>query len=195
MKKEKKNIFDTDIEMIDLDSVGDLEFRYEELGAPNPELGDDLKMVMKETQVFSSDEIEKALEKNAVEEMGLDMGQTRVIDSVEEVEGFLSDEEVAETVNEEVYEAPDETSYDETVKETAEAEYSEDANYDSEAYSDEAEYEEAKAYSDEPAYNESVEYSEKSEYEEYDESVEEGEYAEDSEEPEYEESSEEYEET
>ena len=193
MKKEKKNIFDTDIEMIDLDSVGDLEFRYEELGAPNPELGDDLKMVMKETQVFSSDEIEKALEKNAVEEMGLDLGQTRVIDSVEEVEGFLSDEEVAETVNEEVYEVPDEASYDETVKETAEAEYSEDANYDSETYSDEAEYEEAKAYSDETAYDESVEYSEKSEYEEYDESVEEGEYAEDSEEPEYEEPSEEYE--
>ena len=138
-------------------------------------------------------EIEKALEKNAVEEMGLDLGQTRVIDSVEEVEGFLSDEEVAETVNEEVYEVPDEASYDETVKETAEAEYSEDANYDSETYSDEAEYEEAKAYSDETAYDESVEYSEKSEYEEYDESVEEGEYAEDSEEPEYEEPSEEYE--
>ena len=63
MKEKKKNIFDTDIEMIDLDSVGDLEFRYEELGAPNQELSDDLNMVMKETQVFSSDEIEKALER------------------------------------------------------------------------------------------------------------------------------------
>ena len=93
MKEKKKNIFDTDIEMIDLDSVGDLEFRYEELGAPNQELSDDLNMVMKETQVFSSDEIEKALEKNAVEDMQLDLGQTRVIDSVEEIEGFLSEEE------------------------------------------------------------------------------------------------------
>ena len=121
MKEKKKNIFDTDIEMIDLDSVGDLEFRYEELGAPNQELSDDLQMVMKETQVFSSDEIEKALEKNAVEDMQLDLGQTRVIDSVEEIEGFLSEDEVAETVNEEVYEAPEE----EIIKEESSPEYAE----------------------------------------------------------------------
>ena len=130
MKEKKKNIFDTDIEMIDLDSVGDLEFRYEELGAPNQELSDDLNMVMKETQVFSSDEIEKALEKNAVEDMQLDLGQTRVIDSVEEIEGFLSEEEVAETVNEEVYEVPEEKIIKEASPEYAEAEteeYAEEA--------------------------------------------------------------------
>lgn len=200
MKKEKKNIFDTDIEMIDLDSVGDLEFRYEELGAPNPELGDDLKMVMKETQVFSSDEIEKALEKNAVEEMGLDLGQTRVIDSVEEVEGFLSDEEVAETVNEEVYVAAAEEDivsggFNGAVsEETYETEY-EEASADSEYAESSEEYFEESDYKENAEESENSEKSEDSEYEEYDESVEEGEYAEESEEPEYEESSEEYEET
>ena len=141
MKREKKNIFDTDIEMIDLDSVGDLEFRYEELGSPNQELGDDLKMVMKETQVFSSDEIEKALEKNAVEDMGLDLGQTRVIDPIEEVEGFLSDEEVAETVNEEVYDIPEEDTVSDELNESVseEAFETEDVEYEetSEEYSDE----------------------------------------------------------
>ncbi|MBP5530072.1 MAG: Ig-like domain-containing protein [Lachnospiraceae bacterium] len=189
MKKDKKNLFDTDIEMIDLDSIGNLEFRYEELGAPNPELGDDLKMVMKETQVFSSDDIEKALEKNAVEEMGLDLGQTRVIDSVEQVEGFLSDEEVAETVNEEVYETPEDTSYIETANEEAEYESSEE--YAEEPVDEDAEYaDDAEDNSDGAVYEESEEYSDEDTYEE---SVEEPEYAEDSEEPEYEESSEEYE--
>ena len=166
MKREKKNIFDTEIEMIDLDSIGDLEFRYEELGAPNPELGDDLKMVMKETQVFSSDEIEKALEKNAVEDMGLDLGQTRVIDPIEEVEGFLSDEEVAETVNEEVYDAPSE--------DTVSIEYSEPVSeeaYEPEAEADAEYVEEAEEYSEE------TEYAESSEEENYGEA----------EEPEYEE--------
>ena len=105
---KKKNIFDTDIEMVNLDTIGNLEVSYDEMSSPNPELANDVQMVMKETQVFSSDEIEKALEKNAVEDMGLDLGQTRVIDPIEEVEGFLSDEEVAETVNEEVYDAPSE---------------------------------------------------------------------------------------
>ena len=135
MKREKRNIFDTEIEMIDLDSIGDLEFRYEELGSPNQELSDDLNMVMKETQVFSSDEIEKALEKNAVEDMQLDLGQTRVIDSVEEIEGFLSDDEVAETVTEEVYEVPEE----DIIKETP-AEY---VQTEAEEYVEEPEYEEA----------------------------------------------------
>lgn len=156
MKEKKKNIFDTDIEMIDLDSVGDLEFRYEELGAPNQELSDDLNMVMKETQVFSSDEIEKALEKNAVEDMQLDLGQTRVIDSVEEIEGFLSEEEVAETVNEEVYEVPEEMIIKEASPEYAEAE--------TEEYAEEAEYEEAE---EETEYEETVEdNTEEPEYEE-----------------------------
>ena len=186
MKREKKNIFDTEIEMIDLDSIGDLEFRYEELGAPNPELGDDLKMVMKETQVFSSDEIEKALEKNAVEDMGLDLGQTRVIDPIEEVEGFLSDEEVAETVNEEVYDAPSE--------DTVSIEYSEPVSeeaYEPEAEADAEYVEEAEEYSEETEYAESSgEEAEEPEYEEpeeaeYEEAVEEPE--EESEETEYEE--------
>ena len=180
MKKEKKNIFDTDIEMIDLDSVGDLEFRYEELGAPNQELGDDLKMVMKETQVFSSDEIEKALEKNAVEDMGLDMGQTRVIDPIEEVEGFLSDEEVAETVNEEVYDVPSE-------EDTVSGGYEEGASEET----FETEVEEVSA---EPEYEEtSEEYAEETEYAETsdEENLEEAEYEESADEESVEETSEE----
>ena len=165
--KKKKNIFDTEIEMIDLDSVGDLEFRYEELGAPNQELGDDLNMVMKETQVFSSDDVEKALEKNAVEEMGLDFGQTRVIDSVEEIEGFLSDDEVAETVNEEPYEAP--------ANEEASVEYSEAS---SEEASGEPEYE-----AEESAEEENTEEYSEAETE-YEESANEEGYAETEAEPE-----------
>ena len=166
MKEKKKNIFDTDIEMIDLDSIGDLEFRYEELGSPNQELSEDLNMVMKETQVFSSDEIVKALEKNVVEDMQLDFGQTRVIDSVEEIEGFLSEEEVAETVNEEVYEAPEEETIKEASSEYAEAESEEffeeakeatkEAEYEEEA--EEEEYEEAEEENtEEPEYEESLE--------------------------------------
>ena len=154
MKEKKKNIFDTDIEMIDLDSVGDLEFRYEELGAPNQELSDDLQMVMKETQVFSSDEIEKALEKNAVEDMQLDLGQTRVIDSVEEIEGFLSDDEVAETVNEEVYEVPEEETIKEASPEYAEAEAEEYEEAEYEETAEEPEYEEAAL--EEPEYEEAA---------------------------------------
>ena len=194
MKREKKNIFDTEIEMIDLDSIGDLEFRYEELGAPNPELGDDLKMVMKETQVFSSDEIEKALEKNAVEDMGLDLGQTRVIDPIEEVEGFLSDEEVAETVNEEVYDAPSEDTvsieYSEPVSEEAyEPEAEADAEYveEAEEYSEETEYaESSEEEAEEPEYEEPEEAEYEEAVEELEEESEETEYEEE-EQPEYEE--------
>ena len=194
MKREKKNIFDTEIEMIDLDSIGDLEFRYEELGAPNPELGDDLKMVMKETQVFSSDEIEKALEKNAVEDMGLDLGQTRVIDPIEEVEGFLSDEEVAETVNEEVYDAPSEDTvsieYSEPVSEEAyEPEAEADAEYveEAEEYSEETEYaESSEEEAEEPEYEEPEEAEYEEAVEEPEEESEETEYEEE-EQPEYEE--------
>ena len=194
MKREKKNIFDTEIEMIDLDSIGDLEFRYEELGAPNPELGDDLKMVMKETQVFSSDEIEKALEKNAVEDMGLDLGQTRVIDPIEEVEGFLSDEEVAETVNEEVYDAPSEDTvsieYSEPVSEEAyEPEAEADAEFveEAEEYSEETEYaESSEEEAEEPEYEEPEEAEYEEAVEELEEESEETEYEEE-EQPEYEE--------
>ncbi|MBP5495275.1 MAG: Ig-like domain-containing protein [Lachnospiraceae bacterium] len=164
MSTKKKNIFDTEIEMIDLDSIGDLEFRYEELGSPNPVLGDDLNMVMKETQVFSSDEIEKALEKNAVEDMGLDLDKTRVIDSVEEIEGFLSEEEVAETVNEEVYEAPateDTASFEasnEYSEETSEAVY-EEASEDNSDMAEDTEYAETEEESytvEEPEYEEAA---------------------------------------
>ena len=173
MKREKRNIFDTEIEMIDLDSIGDLEFRYEELGSPNQELSDDLNMVMKETQVFSSDEIEKALEKNAVEDMQLDLGQTRVIDSVEEIEGFLSDDEVAETVTEEVYEVPEEDIIKETSAEyvqTEAEEYVEEPEY--EEAPEEAEYEETveEAPEYEEAFEEEPEYEEAAE-EEYEEEV------------------------
>ena len=137
----KKNIFDTEIEMIDLDSVGNLDFIYEEMGSPNPELGDDLKMVMKETQVFSSDDIEKALEKNAVEEMELDLGSTRVIDPIEEIEGFLSDDEVEETVNEEVFETSEieETVEEDLDEEEPEAEDSDTSEYEEETSDDEEE--------------------------------------------------------
>ena len=177
MNNKKKNIFDTEIEMIDLDSIGDLEFRYEELGSPNPELSNDINMVMKETQVFSSDDIEKALEKNAVEDMGLDLGQTRVIDSVEEVEGFLSDDEVAETVNEEVYEVPESEQGTDT--------FSGELN---EAVSEEAQYEESsEENSDGPEYAEEVETEEYAEDNtEYAVADEDSEVAEESEEPEYE---------
>ena len=137
----KKNIFDTEIEMIDLDSVGNLDFIYEEMGSPNPELGDDLKMVMKETQVFSSDDIEKALEKNAVEEMELDLGSTRVIDPIEEIEGFLSEDEVEETVNEEVFETSEieETVEEDLDEEEPEAEDSDTTEYEEETSDDEEE--------------------------------------------------------
>ncbi len=73
----KKNIFDTDIQMIDLDSVGDMEVDYDDFSEPNTELAGNIEMAMKETQVFSADEVENAL----IKEAGLQgMGDTRVID-------------------------------------------------------------------------------------------------------------------
>ena len=61
----KKNIFDTDIQMIDLDSVGDMEVDYDDFSEPNTELASNIEIAMKETQVFSADEVENALIKEA----------------------------------------------------------------------------------------------------------------------------------
>ena len=181
--KDRKNIFDTEIEMIDLDSVGNMELRYEELGSPNKELGEDLEMVMKETQVFSPDEVEKALEKNMQKEFELELDATRAIDPVEVVEGYLSDDEVAETVNEEGYEEeiPEEQS-DETAEIQTEEVTEETDSEESDPEDDEAaEYDESEE--DEAEYEESEEADEEDyETEETDEDLEENDIEEESEE-------------
>ena len=78
----KKNIFDTQIEMIDLDSIGNMEVSYDETSAPNPELGNDVEMVMQETQVISEEDIQAAIEKQQSEiPEELVSGETRVIET------------------------------------------------------------------------------------------------------------------
>ena len=94
---KKKNIFDTDIEMVNLDTVGNLEVSYDEMSSPNPELANDVQMVMKETQVFSADEIEAAIKRNNEVLEGIEnleetkvinvdelnsIGETKIIDKV-----------------------------------------------------------------------------------------------------------------
>ncbi len=73
----KKNIFDTEIEMIDLDTIGNLEVSYDELAEPNQQLGNDLEMVMRETQVFSSEEVSAAMDRSGYE----NFDDTKVIET------------------------------------------------------------------------------------------------------------------
>ena len=111
---KKKNIFDTDIEMVSLDTIGNLEVSYDEMSSPNPELANDVQMVMKETQVFSADEIEAAIKRNNELLEGIEnldetkvintdeldsIGETKIIDTVRVNE--LSDAEERADSNEE----------------------------------------------------------------------------------------------
>ncbi|MBO4776606.1 MAG: hypothetical protein J5515_08320, partial [Lachnospiraceae bacterium] len=79
---KKKNIFDTDIEMVSLDTIGNLEVSYDEMSSPNPELASDVQMVMKETQVFSAEQVEAAIKLNDPElERLQNIEETRVINT------------------------------------------------------------------------------------------------------------------
>lgn len=74
----KKNIFDTEIEMIDLNTE-DMEISYDGMSEPNKELGRDIQTMMKETQVFSAEEVEERLEEVAASDEQALAGATRVI--------------------------------------------------------------------------------------------------------------------
>ncbi|MCR5848676.1 MAG: Ig-like domain-containing protein [Lachnospiraceae bacterium] len=112
----KKNIFDTEIEMIDLDSVGNMEVSYDDKLEPNSKLGNDVEMVMKETQVISSEEIEAIMESNTEISEEIDAGETKVIDTEsieEEISDNINDNNISETVaqsDNEVYAGSEEYS-------------------------------------------------------------------------------------
>ncbi len=74
----KKNIFDTEIEMIDLNTE-EMEISYDGMTEPNKELGKDIQTMMKETQVFSAEEVEERLEEVAANDEQALAGETRVI--------------------------------------------------------------------------------------------------------------------
>ncbi|MBP5564968.1 MAG: Ig-like domain-containing protein [Lachnospiraceae bacterium] len=92
----KKNIFDTEIEMIDLNTE-DMEISYDGMSEPNKELGRDIQTMMKETQVFSAEEVEERLEEiDANDEQAL-AGATRVIsvpESAIEKESVVTEEDI-----------------------------------------------------------------------------------------------------
>ncbi|MCR4649944.1 MAG: Ig-like domain-containing protein [Lachnospiraceae bacterium] len=77
---KKNNIFDTEIQMVDLESMDNMEVSFDETSEPNPMLADDVRLNMKETQVISAEEIEKVMKENTVEDLP-DSGETIVIPS------------------------------------------------------------------------------------------------------------------
>ncbi len=216
---KKKNIFDTEIEMIDLDSIG--EISYDGLDEPNPELGNDVEMVMKETQVFSAEDIEAAISRHN-EELNAeqDFGATKVvpeedIEAIENVAAYdvnYTNEEVAEEVTGDtvIYNAAEleeaaaavagetviynpseieEAVENETV--ASEVQYNE-ASYDNEEYSEEESTEEYSKENAEEEYSE--EENSEEEYANENEETSEDQYEEasdESEEEQYEEASEE----
>ena len=98
---KKKNIFDTDIEMVSLDTIGNLEVSYDEMSSPNPELASDVQMVMKETQVFSAEQVEAAIKLNDPElERLQNIEETRVINTekVKEMSEVLGETKVIDTI-------------------------------------------------------------------------------------------------
>ncbi|MCR4697416.1 MAG: hypothetical protein K5654_08900, partial [Lachnospiraceae bacterium] len=92
----KKNIFDTEIEMIDLNTE-DMEISYDGMSEPNKELGRDIQTMMKETQVFSAEEVEERLEEVAASDEQALAGATRVIsvpESAIEKESVVTEEDI-----------------------------------------------------------------------------------------------------
>ncbi len=78
-----KNVFDDTIEMVSLDDVSSntMEISFDEMQEPNSKLGADLEMVMQETRVFSTKDIDEALLKNMEALAKADeIGETRIID-------------------------------------------------------------------------------------------------------------------
>lgn len=102
-----KNALDDTIEMINLDDVGTdtMEISFDEMQEPNPALGADVEMVMQNTRVFSTEELDAVLQKNLetlVESN--EIGETRVIAS-SDIEEKISkqEEEISEIeVNEDI---------------------------------------------------------------------------------------------
>ncbi|MCR4928841.1 MAG: Ig-like domain-containing protein [Lachnospiraceae bacterium] len=108
---KKKNIFDTDIEMVNLDTIGNLEVSYDEMSSPNPELANDVQMVMKETQVFSADDVAAAIQRNneVLNDLG-NIDETKIINADELSE--IGETKIIDTVRVNELEAED--NYDET---------------------------------------------------------------------------------
>ena len=108
-----KNALDDTIEMINLDDVGTdtMEISFDEMQEPNPALGADVEMVMQNTRVFSTEELDAVLQKNLetlVESN--EIGETRVIAS-SDIEEKISkqEEEISEIeVNEDIDDISDE---------------------------------------------------------------------------------------
>ncbi len=156
---KKKNIFDTDIEMVSLDTIGNLEVSYDEMSSPNPELASDVQMVMKETQVFSAEQVEAAIKLNdpelerlqnieetrvinteKVNKMSEVLGETKVIDTIavndleEESEAVASEEEnTVSYIDDEDSEFESEDPGDEENFEAEAAEAEEEVTYEAEA--------------------------------------------------------------
>ncbi len=175
----KKNIFDTDIQMIDLDSVGNMEVDYDDFSEPNTELASNIEIAMKETQVFSADEIENALIKEADL---LGMGDTRVIDIDMENIGmtqiFEFDAE-KEALKESAVERVERESKDPARNTDEEPEeYSEESIETEEEYSEEkgSDYISTKGEEDDWEFDDSDEKPVKAEPEYYDSQDEEQEY-------------------
>ncbi len=77
---KKNNVFDTEIQMVDLESMDNMEISFDESSEPNPMLADEVRLNMKETQVISAEEIEKVMKENTAEDMPAS-GETIVIPS------------------------------------------------------------------------------------------------------------------
>ena len=203
--KNKKNIFDTDIEMVSLDTIGNLEVSYDEMSSPNPDLANDVQMIMKETQVFSAEEVEaaikiddpelerlqnieetKVINTEKVNRMSEVLGETKVIDTaaVNGMEEELEAEESENTVSyidDEDYEFESEDpGEEENFEADNDSEETQEEYYETEIEdSGEEEYE---------AEDSEEEYDDSYEFEEEDESEEMTEDAEEIEEEEYDES-------
>lgn len=98
-----KNALDDTIEMINLDDVGTdtMEISFDEMQEPNPALGADVEMVMQNTRVFSTEELDAVLQKNLetlVESN--EIGETRVIASTDIEEKISKQEEEISEIEE-----------------------------------------------------------------------------------------------
>lgn len=187
-----KNALDDTIEMISLDDVSSntMEISFDEMQEPNPALGADVEMVMQNTRVFSTEELDAVLQKNLetlVESN--EIGETRVIDSSiiedkisetnenlpdsdseldesEETEIFEEEDEDSEEDFEDLEEAEDENDYEFDDSDDDEVPSKKEVPYEEDSEEDDAEEDEAEDESEDEEDEEEAESSEEDSEEE-----------------------------